>query len=105
MGEELKPRDVHTDIQKTEKLIQQAIEITELKAEIKALKEVVAKMEICLADVKKTVSSIQILILEFRLEVSEKEGKKPSWMITMTLTLLTGLVSALAVYVLTMGGR
>ena len=104
MNDELKRSDVKTDRQKASQLIEQALEITELKVEMRALKGVVAEIKTCLADVKKTTIDIQMSILQFQIEVRDREGRKPSWLITVALTLLTGLVSALSVYVLTRAG-
>ena len=101
MSDELKRSDVRTDKQKADQLLEQALEITELKVEMRALKGIVAEIKKCLTDVKQTMVDTQMAILQIQIDIRDREGKKPSWMITIALTLLTGLVSALAVYVLT----
>ena len=101
MNDELKRSDVKTDKQKTDQLLEQALDITELKVEMRELKGVVEEIKTYMADVKKTTIDIRMAILQMQIDVRDREGKKPSWMITIALTLLTGLVSALGVYVLT----
>jgi len=96
----LKPGDVHTDTQKVEKMIEQAVEISELKSEIKALKVAIEEMRLWVLKVQAVASELQTSLLQFRLEAQKEKGQKPSWAVTIVLTILTGLVSALGVYVL-----
>lgn len=65
------------------------------------------EMKVCIADIKKSMGEMRDSIAELRLDVVDKISGRPTWAVTVIITVLSSLSLSLIVYVITsaaMGG-